>query len=119
MIHIALFRLFLFSLHFLLNLSVYDFISSDIQKLPDALLTIKEEIIESCPKLITKGKPFRAKVSSFERDHVEVIVDCRFELPPVGDEFWNNREIMLLAIDRGVKKCGLQYAKPIHPLAVK
>jgi hypothetical protein len=84
----------------------------DIQQLPDTLAKIKEEIVKSCPKLITKGKPFRANMTSFERDHVEVTVDCRFEMPPFGDEFWDNRQEMLLAIDRGVRSCGLQYAKP-------
>jgi small-conductance mechanosensitive channel len=84
----------------------------DIQQLPDALEKIKAEIEKSCPTLITKGKPFRAKITSFERDHVEATVDCRFELPPFGDEFWGTRQDMFLAIDRAVTSCGLEYAKP-------
>lgn len=87
----------------------------DIQKLPEALAFIKEEIVQSCPTIITKGKPFRAKISSFERDHVQATVDCRFELPPVGDTFWENREEMFLAIDRAVRKAGLNYARPVFP----
>ncbi|KAL7467592.1 hypothetical protein ACHAXS_007834 [Conticribra weissflogii] len=90
----------------------------DIQKLPEALASIKEEIVQSCPKIITKGKPFRAKISSFERDHVQATVDCRFELPPVGDAFWDNREEMFLAIDRAVRKAGLNFATPIFPSEV-
>ena len=35
-----------------------------------------------------------------------------FDLPPTGEDFWANREQMLLAIDRGVRKSGIQYAKP-------
>jgi small-conductance mechanosensitive channel len=83
----------------------------DVQKLPDALDKVKAEIEKSCPTLITKGKPFRAKITSFERDHVEATVDCRFELPPFGDEFWGTRQNMFLAIDRAVTSCGLEYAK--------
>jgi hypothetical protein len=87
--------------------------TTDIQKLPEALPIIKEEIANSCPKLITKGKPFRAKITSFERDHVQVSVDCRFDMRPVGDAFWQEREEMYLAIDRGVRRSGLDHhSKP-------
>ena len=84
----------------------------DIQHIPEALEKVKEEIKKSCPKLITKDKPFRANMTSFERDHVEATVDCRFELPPFGDEFWETRQDMFMAIDRAVRSCCLQYAKP-------
>lgn len=84
----------------------------DIQQLPDVLSQIKKEIVTSCPKLISEGKPFRANISSFERDHVEATIDCRFGLPPFGDEFWNARQDMFLAIDRAVCSRGLLYAKP-------
>ncbi|KAL7552405.1 hypothetical protein ACHAWF_015650 [Thalassiosira exigua] len=85
----------------------------DVQRLPKALEAVKDEIATSCPTLITEGKPFRARISSFEERGVVVIVNCNFKLPPTGDEFWRNREEMLLAIDRGVTKSGLRYAKPI------
>lgn len=84
----------------------------DIQQLPAALDKIKEEIAKSCPTLITKDKPFRAKITGFERDYVEATIDCRFELPPFGDEFWGTRQDMFIAIDRAVRSCGLEYAKP-------
>lgn len=88
----------------------------DIQKLPQTLEAVKEEISMECPKLITKGKPFRAMISSFEREYVEVTVNCSFELPPSGEAFWANREQMFYAIDRGVRKSGISYAHPIHHL---
>jgi len=86
----------------------------DISKIPDALEAAKEEIIKACPKLIREGKPFRAMISSFERDCVEATINCNFELPPTGEDFWANREQMFLAIDRGVKSSGIHYAKPIN-----
>ena len=75
----------------------------------------KEEIVKACPKLMTKGKVFRAMIDSFERDHVAAVVTCNFKLPPTGEDFSANKEQMLLAIDRGVRKSGLQYSHPFHP----
>lgn len=86
----------------------------DIQKLPQALEAVKEEISMACPKLITKDKPFRAMISSFGHDFVEVTVNCAFGLPPSGEAFWANREQMFYAIDRGVRKSGILYAHPMH-----
>jgi len=85
---------------------------ADIPQIPETLTAVKEEITKACPKLILKGKPFRAMISSFERGYVEATVNCSFDLPPTGEDFWANREQMLLAIDRGVRKSGIQYAKP-------
>ena len=48
----------------------------DIQKIPKALDAAKEEIVKTCPKLIQKEKPFRAMISSFERNHVEATINC-------------------------------------------
>jgi small-conductance mechanosensitive channel len=84
----------------------------DIQKIPGALDICKDEIKKACPTLILTGKPFRAMISSFETHFVEVTFNINFSLPPTGEEFWANRQEMLLAIDRGVKKAGLSYARP-------
>lgn len=67
----------------------------DVQRIPAALELAKQEIEAPCPKLIKKGKPFRAMISSFERDYVEATVNCSFELPPTGETFWANREQMV------------------------
>ena len=84
----------------------------DIQELPPVLEAVKEEIANSCSPLIT-DKAFRAFISSFERDYVEVTVNCSFCLPPTGEDFWRNRHDMFLAIDRGVKKSCITYAIPV------
>lgn len=98
-------------------LTLLRFEYSDIQKIPKTLELIKQEIAESCPKLIKNGKkPFRAMLSSFERDYVEATINCSFEISPTGEEFWANREQMFLAIDRGVGKSEIQYARPIYHL---
>ncbi|KAL7544108.1 hypothetical protein ACHAXR_013586 [Thalassiosira sp. AJA248-18] len=88
----------------------------DIQKIPKALEAAKEEISNACPNLIKKGKPFRAMISSFERDFVEATINCNFQTPPTGEEFWATREKMFLAIDRGINKSEIQYADPIYHL---
>ena len=81
----------------------------DVQYLPPVMESIKEEISKSCPKLITDGKPFRVMISSFGDCHVEVSVNCSFDLPPTGEAFWANRQQMFLAIDRSVKKSNVEY----------
>ncbi|KAL7500393.1 hypothetical protein ACHAWT_008147 [Skeletonema menzelii] len=84
----------------------------DIQSIPGALEICKEEIKKSCPALTVEGKPFRAMISSFETNFVEVTFNTNFTLPPTGEKFWANRQALFLAIDRGVKKAGLSYYKP-------
>lgn len=86
---------------------------SDLDILPDLLNDIKEEITASCPKLILDGsKPFQALLSAYETDHVEAYVNCHFVIPPGTDEFVNNRQQVLLAIARALKKNGVKIALP-------
>ena len=91
----------------------------DVQKIPEALALVKEEIAASCPKLIVEKKPFRAVISGFERDHVEATVSCSFEVTPMGEEFCQQREQMYLAIDRGVSKSEIRFARPIYQLQLQ
>jgi hypothetical protein len=75
------------------------------------LEAIKEEIKEECPHLITDGKrPFRAVWSSFVDDRLELLVECHFSLPPSGNEYWTNRQNMLMAIVTVMKKCSVTQA---------
>ena len=89
---------------------------NDVQKIPEALALVKEEIAASCTKLIVGNKPFRAMISGFERNHVEATVSCSFEVTPMGEEFCQQREQMYLAIDCGVSKSETRYARPIYQL---
>ncbi|KAL7482512.1 hypothetical protein ACHAW6_009090 [Cyclotella cf. meneghiniana] len=82
----------------------------DAAKIPKLLDNIKEEIRLSCPKLITDGtRAFRAHWQNFEDDHLQVVVDCHFAIKPTGDEYYDNRQAVLEAIYRAVKKTGARF----------
>ncbi len=87
---------------------------NDADKIPKLLEAIKEEIKEACPKLITDGsRAFRAYWQNYEDDHLAVVVDCHFTIKPTGDEYWSNRQNMLEAIYRAVKKTGVHFEKAV------
>ena len=86
---------------------------NDMEKLPALLLDIREEIIVSCPKVISDGsKSFHTVISSFEADHIQVMVLAHFEIPPVTAEYIRNRHEVLLAIHRAMKKHNVDFAIP-------
>jgi small-conductance mechanosensitive channel len=86
---------------------------SDIDKLPGLLTDIKEEIISSCPKVISDGsKSFHTVISSFEADHIQVMILAHFDIPPVTAEFIRNRHDVLFAIHRTMKKHQIEFAIP-------
>ena len=61
----------------------------DIQKVPEIVQVIKYEIKASCPKLIVDGsRPFRVHWREFQDDHLEVVIDSHFNLPPTGNVYW-------------------------------
>ena len=83
---------------------------SDIEKLPDLMETIKEEIEASCPTVITDGsRPFRAHFDNFG-SKLEVTVDAHFHLEPASDEYYDNRQEVLLAIKRATEKHKVEFA---------
>lgn len=85
----------------------------DLNELPDVLASIKDEIIEACPALITDGsRPFRAHWREYQDDHLQVVVDCHFNIPPTGNVYWDNRQAVLEAIARGAAKHNVQFAIP-------
>lgn len=84
---------------------------ADADKLPKLLHDIKCEIRGSCPSVITDGsRPFRAYWTSFQPAFLEVVVEAHFRIRPVGDDYYENRQRVLLAIDRAVNGNDLQYA---------
>lgn len=86
----------------------------DIDKMEAIVKAIKDEIRASCPKLITDGsRPFRVHFSDFKDDHLEVEVNVNFNFSPSnGDEYLDNRQVVLQAIARAVKKNGVEFALP-------
>ena len=86
---------------------------ADIQRAPDILNDIKNEIKESCPDLIADGsKPFRAVLSSYEPDHIRTEVNCHFNIPPGSQQYVENREKVLLAIARAMDRNQAEFALP-------
>ena len=81
----------------------------DASKIPLLLETIKEEIRTDCAKLIP-GR-LRAHWSNFEDDHLQVVVDAHFSIKPTGGEYHDNRQKVLQAIYRAVKKTGVSFEK--------
>lgn len=82
----------------------------DSEKLPQLLQDIKTEIRSSCPSVITDGsRPFRCFWTSYQADHLEVIVDAHFRIKPVGDAYHENRQNVLEAIYRAVKKNNMNF----------
>jgi hypothetical protein len=71
---------------------------------------IKQEIRLACPALITDGsRPFRVYWTDYIDENLAVMVDTHFRLKPIGDEYWENRQRVLQAIDRAVKKVGMSF----------
>jgi len=84
-----------------------------LPKIPQVLESIKEEIAAVCPELITDGsRPFRASLNEFNPDHIEVIVDTRYNLPPIGKANWENKQKVLEAIAKAVAKHDVKFAIP-------
>jgi small-conductance mechanosensitive channel len=86
---------------------------SDIKRISATLQSMKEEITKACPELITDGsRPFRADLFNYNDDHIEVKVNCHFELKPGSSEYLDARENMLHAIAVAVEKNGVEFALP-------
>ena len=84
-----------------------------LPKMPQVMESIKQEIEASCPELIKDGsRPFRVSMNAFNVDHIEVIVDTRHNLPPLGKVNWENRQRVLEAIARAVEQNGVKFAIP-------
>ncbi len=82
---------------------------SDIDKIPDFILCLKEEIKKTfSATLITKDRPFRVHFRDIEANHLEVVCDFRFNLPPTGDAYYDNRQKVIETIARVVKEKGEQ-----------
>lgn len=88
----------------------------DAEKLDVILPDILEEIKVSCPKVITDGSaPFRAFWTDYKEDHLAITVEAHFNIPPLGQRFWQNKHNCLQAIYRAVKKHGIQFVTTFYP----
>ena len=88
----------------------------DYHKIELILKSIKAEIKESCPTLISDGsKPFRAYVVAIREDHIRASIECHFNLPPFGEQFWNNRHEWIMAILRAASKNQIEFVSGLYP----
>lgn len=86
----------------------------DVMKMEDVVREIKEEIRSTCGSdLILDGtRPFRVNWRDFKEDHLEVVVDCHFNMKPVGDKYLENRQRVLEAIARAVDRLNVEFTLP-------
>ena len=83
---------------------------SDADKMPQLMEDIKEEIIKACPDVITDGsRPFRAFWTGYGPVGLDVTVDAHFRIKLLGNPFWENRQNMLIAINKAVKKNRVEF----------
>jgi small-conductance mechanosensitive channel len=84
----------------------------DADKIPALIESIKDEIKKSCKKLILDGsRPFRVHFTNYMEDHLEVTVVTHHNISPVSGEYHDNRQELLFAIHRAVKKSDVTFAE--------
>lgn len=72
---------------------------SDMNKIPQFIVDVKRKIKNCCPKLICDGsRPFQVHLRSIEETHLAVILDMHFDVKPDGDDDFDNRQNVLLAV---------------------
>ena len=76
----------------------------EAHKLPTLLKSVKDEIRLACPSIVTDGSlPFRVHWTSFGQSHLQVEVEAHFQIAPLSNEYWDNQQRVLQAINRAVK----------------
>jgi len=84
---------------------------SDAEKIPKLLEDIKEEIKEACPDLITDGsRPFRCYWTDYGKTGLEVSIKAHFRIKLLGEAYHENRQNMLMAINRAVKNNKVEFS---------
>ena len=81
----------------------------DADRIPEIIDEIRKEIRTSCPHVVTDGsRPFRVFWSSYGPSSLEVMVDVRMSVPPIGDKFYVGRQGVLMAINRALRSVGAE-----------
>jgi len=90
----------------------------DMKLLPPFTLALKETLKRTCPELISDGaRPFRVLIHDLLDTHIEVMVDTHYNIPPIGDVYYNNRQHVLMIIYECIKQHGLElvvFKYPTH-----
>mmetsp|Transcript_13999 Transcript_13999/g.20681 ORF Transcript_13999/g.20681 Transcript_13999/m.20681 type:complete len:421 (+) Transcript_13999:48-1310(+) len=86
----------------------------DADKIPLLLPDILQEIKNVCPESITDGsRPWRALWTGYEDYYLPVTIDVHFDLPPIGQKYWENRQRVMEAIYRAVKRHNIRFASSV------
>jgi len=72
-------------------------------KIISLLQDIGIEIRESCPK-VNAQQPFRVSLTDLSGDNVEISIESHFHIPRLSDEYWENRQTVLMAVNRAIIK---------------
>lgn len=92
----------------------------DADRVEACSAAILEEIKANCPKAITDGtKPFRAFWVGYEADHLKMMIDTHHNIKPLGQAYWANKQKVMQAIQRGVKKSGCDFVTTLWPKPAK
>lgn len=85
----------------------------DADKIPSIINEIRKEIRGTCPQVVTDGsRPFRVFWSSYGESCLEVMVDVRMSTPPIGDDFYEGKQGVLMAIHRALKRLSVELVAP-------
>lgn len=91
----------------------------DAEKLKTLLPDIIEEIKKDCESVIADGSsPLRAVWTDYEADHLQILVEAHFNLPPFGTAFHTNRQTFNFAIYNAVRKHGVQFVTDFYPTSL-
>mmetsp|Transcript_7234 Transcript_7234/g.13729 ORF Transcript_7234/g.13729 Transcript_7234/m.13729 type:complete len:556 (-) Transcript_7234:74-1741(-) len=91
----------------------------DADKIPSIIDEIRKEIRTTCPKVVTDGsRPFRVFWSTYAESCLEVMVDIRMSTPPIGDDYIEGKQGVLMAIHRALKRLNVELVAPM-PVPLK
>mmetsp|Transcript_2511 Transcript_2511/g.3668 ORF Transcript_2511/g.3668 Transcript_2511/m.3668 type:complete len:182 (-) Transcript_2511:110-655(-) len=86
---------------------------NEIDRITEICEEIKDEITASCPKIVKDGsRPLRVHWADVEDDHISVVVNTSYEIRPSSGAYWTNREVVLLAVARAMKRLDVKFALP-------
>lgn len=72
-------------------------------KIESLLQDLRTEIRESCPKLNAQ-EPFRVSLTDLSGDTIIISIESHFHIPRLSEEYWENRQAVLMAVNRAVVK---------------
>ena len=88
----------------------------DMSKIPKLVKDIRSKLTEACPELISDGsRPFIVSWNGFGDDHLEVLVDARFNIAPMGEQYFANKQLVMETIAEAVVENNVSFAKATKP----